>query len=818
MGDNSIRSAQTYRKQMMKGNDFSTSLELEKVLSSIAQYAASELVKQRILKLRPRTVLTFLEDDFQKLECLWYLLEEGTPPFSELGNPTHLLTQLQSLDAKLSPEDFLELLRMLICFRKVYRWFNDRAERAAEVMNLVHHIRPQPQIEEWIQNIIDPNGNVYDDASSELKRLRRELQQMESKLQDVMQRYLRQWSQSGYVPEPIIALRNGHFTIPILSQYRNKVAGVIQDVSNSGNTVYIEPYEAIEVTNRQITLKNAEIEEVLRILRELANAIHPLVSVLSVSLETVVLLADYCARVEYGKAMKGSLPILSTQQVLRLKNARHPLLQQRLGRNATVPLDMELTEDIGKILLISGPNAGGKTVALKTIGLAVAMTKLGLPVIADYAEIPFVDEIYAIIGDEQSLEQDLSTFSAHLYALEKTFHTRTSSKLILVDEICSGTDPTEGAALAKAMMLRWLEDKCFVVTTTHQSALKLFAYETQGIVNGSMEFDKTQLKPTFRFRMNVPGSSYALEIAKQVKIPSAIRERASEFLGERTLQIEHLLESITQKKEQIEQHLRDIENQRAQAEQYRQQAESLRHQAQTLFEQSKRQAAKMTEEFLADASKRIEREIQQLREKQASKESIREAHQAIHTLRAELRSIIDKPIKKASKTIAISHSQNSLENNEASEDASQWKMGSQVMFRDSDTVGEIVGLADDYVQVSVGNVTMRVSYDQLILLSNQKKSTQPQPRTQHRLIGSTTQSFQLDIRGLNREEAIEEIERFLADAVADGWSTVEIIHGKGMGVLREATAEVLKRSPLVKEWRLGLIGEGSGGATIVVLK
>lgn len=791
--------------------EFVPALENRRILQSVADFANSSLVKERILALKPHTKEDILQDELNKLDCLWYLLEEGTPPFHEIGNPSRHLKRLESLDAQLTPDEFLEVLRMLICFRNIKKWFTDRSNRAKAVMYVVESIHPQPELEKAITSIIDPNGYVVDNASVELKRIRKELEKLDGKLQEIMQKTLRSWSNSGYLQDQLIALRNGHYTLPVLVQYRNKVQGIIQDTSNSGNTVFVEPYEAIETTNRQLALQNAEREEILKILRELANRIQPFVNELDASLASVVLLAQWSARVHYGKVMYGVLPELSNCDELRLRNARHPLLQQRIGRDQVVPLSMDLSTENGKVLLISGPNAGGKTVALKTIGLAVTMTKYGLPVVADVAVLPFVDEVYAIIGDDQSIEQDLSTFSAHLTALEKTFHSRSPKKVVLVDEICSGTDPAEGSALAKAMLLRWLEDRCYVICTTHQSTLKLFAYETQGIANGSMAFDEEMLRPTFRFRMNVPGSSYALEIAHQVKIPSLIRQQATQFLGERTMQIEHLLEELTNRKEQAEKALREIENEKAQILQRKQQIELRDKKSESILEQARIQAVWMTEQYLQDANKRIEQAIQQLREQQASKESIHSAHDAVDLLRSELRTKVTKPKSQRNPSQAVSKKA-IAESNETENFI--WKEGIEVQLRDSDTIGVIVGVSEDYLQVSIGSVTIRVSYEQVIPLTTKSEL----PPSHHRVLAETTQSYRLDIRGYTREEAIEEIERFLADAAADGWTTLEIIHGKGTGVLRETTAEILRKNPLVKDWHLGLVGEGSGGMTVVKLK
>ncbi|MDK9700434.1 MAG: endonuclease MutS2 [bacterium] len=797
------------------------SLEFSRVLETVSKHAGTEMAREQLLTPEPYTDELLLQRELELLDRMWFLLEEGEPPFYELGDPRHTLRLLHSSDASVSPDEFIRLLHSLMGLRSVRKWFTDRAKQAGEIVRLAELITPRPDIEEEITRIIDPNGHVRDDASQELKRIRKELIRLDSQLRDTLEHTLRDWSAKKVLQEELITIRNGHYVLPVLATFRHRVSGVAQDSSNTGNTVFIEPLAIIELNNKLQALQNRELEEVARILRELANLIQPHVVEIEETLAAAVRLDNLSARTIYGMNRKGCLPQLSTTRELRLRSARHPLLQERVGFDSVVPLDLDLIEYSGRVLLISGPNAGGKTVTLKTTGLMVAMAMHAIPVTAGVAEIPFIREVFAVIGDDQSIEQDLSTFTAHLTSLERTLHTRAQTKLVLVDEICSGTDPAEGSALSRALLERWRDDGCFVVCTTHQSALKLFVQEEPGMVNGAMAFDEDRLLPTFRFRMGVPGSSYALEIAAKVKIPSAIRERAKEVLGDRTVRVEHLLEELANLRERAEAEKRETEKLRAEQSRQTQAAQADRETAKMLLLSAKQKASTLADDILKDANRRIEAVVRELREAQANKESIKQAHETLDAIRAELRSRVEPKPKKALPVVAKSKldfpkPQTPFEYDEKSlEEFPVLKPGDLVQIRESGTEATVVAVSDDFIQVAAGSVKLRLSPDSIVPIVGGKVVNTTQFRSLTTSLGAANR---IDIRGMTREEAIDALEKFLADAAAEGWEHLEIIHGKGMGVLKEATSEILRASPFVKTWRVGQYGEGSGGASLVTLK
>ncbi len=798
------------------------SLEFHRLLEAVTHYAGTLMAEEKLLALSPVADSELLSKELVWLERLWHLLEEGSPQFHELGDPRAILERLHSLDATIDADEFLRLQHSLQGIRAVKKWFSDRDRYSSELRPIVERIQPRTDLEKAIGDIVDSAGRVRDDASPDLRRLRRELAKFDSQIRETLEATLREWSGKGYLQDDLVTIRDGHYVLPVLSNYKHRVRGVAQDTSQTGNTIYVEPIAIIELGNRWRATQIEEEVEVRRILKVLANLIQPESAEIERSLSAAVQLDELSARVLFGKAMNGCLPVLSTTREVRLRGARHPLLQLRIGRDAVIPLDLDLIDKDGRVLLISGPNAGGKTVTLKTVGILLAASLSGLPVSADYAEIPFVDELFAIIGDDQSLEQDLSTFSAHLTGLERTLHSRKRDKLILVDEICSGTDPTEGGALSRALLERWRDDDCFIVCTTHQSALKLFVQEEPGMVNGSMAFDEAMLRPTFRFRMGVPGSSYALEIAANVKIPGAIRDRAKVLLGTRAVQVEKLLEELSDLREKAQKELLETQKSRSEMERQAQAAKADREIAHAELLKAKRDASSLSETILHQANKRIEAEVRALREAQASPEAIRQAHATIDAIRNELREHTSKPEKRQKSKSAITYTTATTNHGETTPKVSfeeeepkrALRIGDPVRIRDG---GEaiVTAIGDDYIQIESGSVKVRLSPDSIIPLNRMVLAPSKTISSNTRTTGT---SNRIDLRGMLREEAVDAIETFLADAAAEGWNRLEIIHGKGLGVLKEATAEVLKRSPLVKEWRVGQYGEGSGGATIVTLK
>ncbi len=795
------------------------SLEFRRLLDAVAHYAGTPIAEDLLRRLTPHTDEEFLAGELVWLERLWYLLEEGSPPFFEIGDPRKVLERLQSIDASLDTDEFLQLQHSLHGLRVVRKWFTDRGNRSTELKAIVDRIQARPDLEEAIDDIIDPNGRVRDDASVELRKIRRELAKFESLIRDSLESSLKDWASKGYLQDELVTIRDGHYVIPVLVNFKNRVRGVAQDTSQSGNTVYVEPIAVIELGNRMRATLHEEEEEIRRILKVLANQIQPEIVQIEESVAAAIQLDHLSARVFFGKAVNGCLPTLSPTRELRLRGARHPLLQLRIGRDHVVPLDLDLTEQDGRVLLISGPNAGGKTVTLKTVGLTLAMALSGLPVCCDVAEIPFLTELFAIIGDDQSIETDLSTFSAHLTGLVRTLQSRQSNKLILVDEICSGTDPTEGSALSRALLERWRDDGCFVVCTTHQSSLKLFVQEEPGMINGSMTFDEHGLHPTFRFRLGVPGSSYALEIAAKVNIPVNVLDRAKSLLGDRTVQIERLLEEISTIREETQRLQRETLKEKSEIDRQAEAAKTDRETAKAELLHAKREASTLAEGILRDANKRIEAEVRQLRETQATPEAIRQAHATIDAIRDELRSKTNSsPKKRSISTISPTPNNASATPTpihvQPVEPARELRVGDLVKLRDSGNEAMVTAIGDDYVQVEAGNVKIRLSFDSIL---PGKGVARPAATTSARST-STGVGNRVDLRGMLREEALETLETYIADAAAEGWSRVEIIHGKGMGVLKEATAEFLKKCSFVAEWRVGLYGEGSGGATIVTLK
>lgn len=712
-------------------------------------------------------------------------------------------------------------------------------ERYPALYELTRDIASFPEIVQRIETILDRFGNVRDNASPELQRIRRAIREREGQAAKRLQAVLASAKGAGIVDSDAqISIRDGRAVIPVSAANKRKLNGFIHDESATGKTFYVEPVEVVEINNELRELEYAERREIVRILSEFTDAIRP-------DVESIAVSGDYLARIDMLRA-KGRWasengcvkPILSTDDRLVLRNARHPLLQQTLraaGREI-VPLDLQLDRH-KHILVISGPNAGGKSVCLKTTGIVQYMFQCGFPVPAsENSELPVFRSIFIDIGDEQSIDNDLSTYSSHLLNMKHMLAGASDRTLVLIDEFGSGTEPTIGGAIAEAILEKLLEKGCYGVITTHYANIKYYASNTEGIANGAMQFDVQRIRPLFRLEMGKPGSSFAIEIARKIGLPEEIIRAASEKAGSDHINIERQLREIArdkhyweQKRDRIRLTDRKVE---ALEQSYSEQLAGIRAERQEILRRAKQEA----QQLIADANRQIENTIRTIREAQAEKEMTRLARRELEDFReqqvekaddAEREASVAREIERIERRRQRRAERKARESSETPAAAPEEEKprevveGSKVRMEGQDMVGIVRSIKGNRAQVAFGQILTTVDRSRLRVVSNNEYREATRPVAPRTVVSADISARKLrfrdhiDVRGLRAAEALEQVRDFIDDALMVGVSSVSILHGKGTGALKEEIRRYLKSVPEVVSAVDEHADRGGAGITIV---
>jgi DNA mismatch repair protein MutS2 len=788
----------------MNGEKLLTTLEFDKIREMLAARAVSPMGVERLKALKPFPTVELAQSELQRVEQMKRTLErENSIPISGLADIRPYLKVLTVEGAVLEGPALLAIADVLAVSRSLSSFFHHRREDMPALYKLSAELEVFPEIEESIRHAIGPEGQVVDSASPELRQIRRALVFQHERLRSRLMSVLEKWAQRGYCQENLITIKGGRFVIPVKEEFRAQVKGLIADESASGMTAFIEPLETLDIANGIRQLEIDERKEIHRILKNLTAQVAEEREAISRSLEILAMIDSLHARALQARKWNAHAPDLNTKKRLRLVKARHPLLLEREG-GEVVPLDLELGKDF-RTLVITGPNAGGKTVALKTIGILTLMACSGILMPADPGtEIPFMERIYADIGDEQSIEHDLSSFTSHLTHLKEILEDISSAKMVLIDEIGAATDPALGSALGMAVMERLTDQKALSVITTHHGALKTFAHQHPGVGNGSMEFDEETLTPTYRFQPGIPGSSYAFEIAQRVGIPQDILQRSRELVGEERANVEQLLMDLTRKIRQSEQERMESSLKRSEyaalKKLYEEQSDHLKEQEKSL----KRTALTEVEELLKDVNRRIETSIREIKESKANPEVVKRARHTIDAIKQEVAEQVKKTESRTPKSQVM----------EAP--AREIIIGDHVRLEGYDQAGIVVGRQKKKLEVEIGNIKLWADRSKLVLLG--EATSKKEDRVKVKIeAGDKGAGGEIDIRGMTTDEALPVVEKYLLDAYTSGWQSVGIIHGKGTGALRAKVTEFLKDHPLVQATRVGSPEEGDYGITIITL-
>lgn len=779
-----------------------TRLEFDKVRRKLAEYAGSALGREMALNLKPstdmETILRWQKETTQARELMRFEPGFDFSGWHDIRNEIRRLKR----SALLSAEELFAVGETLAVSRRVKKILFDRQERYPLLAEIAQGLANLPDIEKAILNAILPGGEIADNATPELARIRRGLNNAQGKVKERLNSIIRSPEKQKYLQEPIYTIRGDRYVVPVKQEYKNYIRGIVHDQSASGATLFIEPMEVVEANNEVRRLQAEEKQEIQRILADLSTRAAGVVDELSFCIEALGHLDFVLAKARYSAKLDAWQPNIINETRLNLKKARHPLLTGKV-----VPIDIYLGEEFNT-LVITGPNTGGKTVTLKTVGLMVLMTQAGLHIPADDgSEVGVFNQVFADIGDEQSIEQSLSTFSSHMSNIIDILKKVDNKSLVLMDELGSGTDPTEGAALAQAILDYLHGLSVCTIATTHYSELKNFAYANKGVENASVEFDSESLKPTYRLLIGKPGRSNAFEIALRLGLQKELVEKARGFLSREQIEAAELMKQLELAQQQAEAERQQAVKLRKESEElkekYLQLEQKLAARKESILEKAREEA----QAVIRKAKRESEAIIKELREK-INQQSAREREEAIKKARENLYKLYDKTAGKNIKKKAAVH-----------QPPEELKPGDEVFLTQYNQRGYVLEIGnDDQVLVQAGILKITVNKDQLQRVKESK------PDSGKSQVGSVIMNkaqeinSSLDMRGMTVDEAVITMEKYLDDAYLTGLKQVFLIHGKGTGVLRAAVHRELKGHPRVKRYRLGVHGEGGAGVTVVELK
>lgn len=782
-------------------------LELNKILNILENYCITEIGKTILKDLSPsnnKLVVKHLLSETTQAYNL--LLEGGNPPISEINDYTKIVKLLES-NISLSCANLLFIGQILKISKELKNYFSsiEDTSKYDSLEYYFNNLYTNSDLENTIfRSILDEN-TVADEASSTLKSLRRKKRNLESSIKDNLNKFIHSSSYSKFIMDPIITIRNGRYVIPVKVEYKDNVKGFVHDISYSGSTIYIEPVSIFELNNQIHNLELEENIEIERILKELSDSIFPITNNIKLTLESIGNLDLIFAKAKFSRDTNATEPIIAEEKIIDLKEARHPLIDSKV----VVPIDIEIGKKYTS-LIITGPNTGGKTVSLKTTGLLCLMAYCGLHIPAKEGSSLFVfDNIFADIGDEQSIQESLSTFSSHMLNIIEIYNLATEKSLILVDELGSGTDPLQGANLAISILEYFHNLGAISLATTHYQEIKNYALVTDGFENASSEFDIENLKPTYKLLVGVPGKSNAFAITKRLGMPDIILSRAQELMQDDHISVEELIKNIYDDKVEIEKEKDKIKQNSNQIEMLRKSLDSknatLTNKENEIIEKAKIQAR----EILLTAKKNANSIISDLNElySNASSNSLKQAN--------SIRNKLNENIQNVSNTNqSINTTYSNIENVE---------IGMAVLVKSLNQKGIVLSLPNksNEVQVQIGSMKMNIKLNNLSpvkLDKNENLNKAHTTKISGNKLKSKTATTEINVIGQSVEEAIFVIDKFLDDSVLANLQTIRIVHGKGTGKLRQGIHSFLKKNSHVKSFRLGTFGEGEMGVTVVELK
>lgn len=783
-------------------------LELGSVLNMLAQEAASDDAKSKVAELVPAAEIGEAELLLSQTEDAFSLIARfGGPSFSGLKNVNNAVSRAAA-GGELNTSELLSIAGTLRAVRSLYEWYGHCSSVGTKLDFFFDSITVNKYLEEKIFSSILSEDEIADRASDELYEIRRKMRAKSNSVREKLDSIIHSTHYQKFLQEPIVTQRSGRYVVPVKAEHRSDVPGLVHDMSSSGATVFIEPVSVVDANNEIKILESREREEIRRILFELSAEAGNFSESIKCSYESAVMLDLIFAKARLAYKMKASRPLLNKNGYIDLKKARHPLLDPKKA----VPVDISLGGEYDT-LVITGPNTGGKTVSIKTIGLLTLMAMCGLLIpAADRSEISVFEKILVDVGDEQSIQQNLSTFSSHMVNIIEIMKETNENSLVLIDELGAGTDPVEGAALAVAIIEKLRSKGAKIAATTHYAELKAYALETPGVTNGSCEFDVETLRPTYRLLIGVPGRSNAFAISEHLGMDKSVIDEAKRLVGSENKSFESVLEKLEETR-------RELENEKEKAQRAVETANKMKRKAQS----EKDRAAQLVNNELEKAKREAEKIISSakrqsadflLRLDQLKKEA--DASNAAQTARKTRREIKNR-LGEMEETVNPRRLADAWDED--------YKLPRPVVPGDAVIIrsigeGEVLEVGKSNVLVQSGMLKTRVKMSDLMLTKKKEPPKQSKPAVLYRTTSKTDSdiSSEIDLRGKTVDEALHELTLFIDKCVLLNMHEIRIIHGKGTGALRAAVQQELRHHKNIADFRLGVYGEGESGVTIAHLK
>lgn len=792
-------------------NKYFEKLELQKILELLSNECSNETTKKMALNIEPCTDIDLVRNEISKTSCALELaIKYGTPVFYNFKNVVPSVRRAES-GAALSLSELIEIKRMLQQIGMLSDWYREVENKENPIDSYFERLFPNKHLASELEAAIIDSETVADDASPTLASIRKKIRNSELKIRDTLDKMIKSQNVQKYLQDQIITMRDGRFVLPVRTEHKGQVSGLVHDTSSTGSTLFIEPMAVVEANNDIRILKGEEQDEIHRIILALSGEVSEFAEQLVSGFDASCELNLIFAKSELAAKMNACEPEINDDSLIVLRKARHPLID----KEKVVPIDFSIGEDYDT-LMITGPNTGGKTVVLKTVGLLTLMTMCGLLIpVSDGSSICIYHNILVDIGDQQSIEQDLSTFSSHMNNVIEILDKADYNSLVLLDELGSGTDPIEGAALAVAIIERLRSQGATVVNTTHYQELKMYAINTDKVENASCEFNVDTMQPTYRLIIGTPGKSNAFSISKRLGVPEDVIRYAKSLVSDDNRKFEHIIDRLEKIRLEYENNNKEalknkIESENIKAELVKER-ERFYDEKEDELEKARIRSADIVNRVQKESQALID-ELEKLRKEKDSADFSNRALKARQDQRRVMNSLY-------------------LEANPVSESRNDdyvlprpLKKGDNVLIVDSNRKAILVSEPDSKGQcfVQAGIMKMKVDASKLRLI----EKTQPVKQPKHSGVSTKgvesrmTRKVQseLDIRGYASDEGVYEVDNFLDAAVMSGISIVTIIHGKGTGVLKNAVRAHLKKHPHVKSSRRGLYGEGEDGVTVVELK
>ncbi|MBU5440238.1 endonuclease MutS2 [Tissierella sp. MSJ-40] len=784
-------------------------LEYNKIVEKLVEKAESQLGKTRAKNIKPLTnkdEIEYLQKETE--EALSLIMKRGNPPLYGIHNISYELKRVE-IGGSLSPGSLLKVSDSLRVSRSLKNYIKETKEDKVSdhpiIEKLVEDLRALKHIEDSINNAIINDNEISDNASPTLRNIRRQIISKNDSIRDKLNAIISSQNYKKYLQDSIVTMREGRYVVPVKQENRGSIPGLVHDQSSSGATLFIEPMAVVELNNELRELEIKEREEIERILQELSNMVAEELESIENNQKILQQLDFIFAKGKLALEMNGTKPILNEKGYINIKKGRHPLLNVK----KVVPIDVYMGDEFNS-LIITGPNTGGKTVTLKTVGLLTLMAQSGIHIPADYnSQIAVFNQIFADIGDEQSIEQSLSTFSSHMTNIVDILNSVEYNSLILFDELGAGTDPTEGAALAMSILDHLLRLNVRTIATTHYSQLKIYALTTEKVRNASVEFDIETLSPTYRLLIGVPGKSNAFEISKRLGLQDYIIDYARDLISKENVEFEDVLQAIEKDRRVIEENKFEAEKLKLEIEKLKESLSFEKDKTKDMREKILQKAKEEARNILREAKEEADSIVGELRD--ISSDIEKDRNRRIQENQERLKTKLNQ--------VESSLSENLL-NIKSKEPPKNLMVGESVEVLSLNQKGSVLSLPDENGNVNVQVGIMKVNVHISTLIRAESEETNKTQVSTKNIIKTKTKSIknEVDLRGKTLDEALLDLDKYLDDTYIAGLKEIYIIHGKGTGVLRDGIKSYIKGHKHVKAFRTGKYGEGGDGVTVVEIK